>query len=211
MINNLLWTQGIAIALFWILLGMMGYWTHNGIVFFAVIGFLFSLYFFRNPERICKETNPSILVCPADGRVVAVDYDKENGFEGYARKVSIFLSPLDVHVQWVPYGGTVKHITYRKGQFIAAYVPKSSEYNERNDVEITTPTGDTFLVRQIAGMVARRICWWIKPGDILARGEKYGMIRFGSRVDILLPAHVKINVCVGEYVYGGQTVLGKWL
>jgi phosphatidylserine decarboxylase len=207
--HNLIWTEGIYIFLFTVIAGIILYKIYPWLTILAVGFFLFSFYFFRNPERVCPATNdPKILVCPADGHVVAIE-TIDDPTAGTVQKISIFLSPLDVHVQWTPIAGTIEQVNYRPGKFIVAYAPKSSEINERNDIIIATADNQKILVRQIAGIVARRICCWVHGGEQLPACSKYGMIRFGSRVDTLLPLDTKLDVAMGQYVYGGQTVLGK--
>ena len=152
-------------------------------------------------------SDENVIICPADGRVVDV---QQGDFNGYAQRVSIFLSPLDVHVQWAPFTGVAQDIIYKKGTFSMAFLPKSSELNERNDVVFVDEHQRLVVVRQIAGTIARRICCWISSGDSVVAGDKYGMIRFGSRVEIFLPAKVHISVQKSERVYGGQTVLGSF-
>jgi len=210
--SNLLWSEGLAIATVLGIVGIVSFFFFRPL-FYVIVGFfLFSLYFFRNPERTCQAalTDSSVLVCPADGKVVAISRDANNGFEGFAQRISIFLSPLDVHVNWTPIAGVTKKITYKPGAFKIAFLPKASELNERNDLLLESSDGKTILVRQIAGLVARRICCWVTEGERVAFGQKYGMIRFGSRVDIFLPENVKLDIGVGQRVYGGQTVLGRW-
>jgi len=210
--NNLLWTYGMPIVIILAAVAIFGMLFFKPLTYVALGFFIFSFYFFRNPVRICKEAvdNPSVLICPADGKVVDIVYDKNKGLDGYAQRVSIFLSAFDVHVNWAPISGTVKEVKYKKGAFKLAFLPKSSELNERNDLLLLGQNGKTIKVRQIAGLVARRICCWVSKGEHIRGGDKYGMIRFGSRVDIFLPEDVKLNVGVGQRVYGGQTVLGRW-
>ncbi|KKP27257.1 MAG: Phosphatidylserine decarboxylase proenzyme [candidate division TM6 bacterium GW2011_GWF2_30_66] len=210
--NNLLWTQGLPIVLVLAAVAIFSIIFFRPLLVLVLLFFIFSVYFFRNPERVCNEAinDQSVLVCPSDGKVIAVEYDKDNGFEGYTQKVSVFLSAFDVHVNWVPTSGLVQEVKYRTGTFKFAFLPKSSEFNERNDLLLLCTNGKTIKVRQIAGMVARRICCWVGDGDNLERGYKYGMIRFGSRMEIFLPETVKLSVGVGDRVYGGQTVLGRW-
>ena len=210
--NNLLWTQGMPIVIVLVALAAFSLLFFKPLFYVVLAFFLFSVYFFRNPDRICKEAldDVSVLICPADGKVVDIVYDKDNNLEGYSQRVSIFLSAFDVHVNWAPISGAVKEVKYKKGAFKVAFLPKSSELNERNDLLILGQNGKTIKVRQIAGLVARRICCWVKKGDMLKAGDKFGMIRFGSRVDIFLPKEVAVQVSIGQRVYGGQTVLGKW-
>lgn len=211
--NNLLWSQGRSIVVICSLLAGISLLLFPPFIYVVFSFFIFSVYFFRNPQRVCTAAvdNDTLIVCPADGKVVDIQYDAKNGFEGYAQKISIFLSPLDVHVNWVPFAGTVEKMQYRPGAFLCAFVPKSSELNERNDLVFKRLSGkETILVRQIAGTVARRICWWVKTHDKVRVGDTFGMIRFGSRVDILFPANVTLNLTLGQRVYGGQTLCGMW-
>lgn len=210
--SNLLWSEGAALLGIILVIGLIGKLFFRPMMYLSTVLFLFSFYFFRNPTRVCVEAlhNRNVLVCPADGRVVSVSYDKEGLFDGYTQRISIFLSPFDVHVNWAPMAGNVSKILYRPGTFMMAFLPKSSEYNERNDLALQDEEGRMLVVRQIAGTIARRICCWVETGQTLAVGEKYGMIRFGSRVDILLPDGVDLVVGLGQKVLGGETILGYW-
>jgi len=211
--TNLLWTAGAPIAAVLVALGILSFVFFRPALYVVAALALFSIWFFRNPERVCQQglRDASVLVCPSDGKVIDIQYDEGKKFDGYERRVSIFLSAFDVHVNWIPMAGVVKKITYRPGEFAFAFLPKSSEKNERNDLLLSDASGKTILVRQIAGTVARRICCWVKEGQDVAFGQKYGMIRFGSRIDLLLPKEVEVAVGVGQRVYGGQTVLGRWI
>lgn len=209
--RNLLWSQGKEVLIGCLVVGAVGAIISSKVLITVALGaFLFSLYFFRNPHRICEEAlqNDRIVVAPSDGEVVAIEKIEE-GFVGLATRISIFLSPLDVHVQWIPLQGIVEQIIYRPGKFVVAYAPKSSEINERNDIYLRTTEGVKLVVRQIAGFVARRICCWVKPQTQVQVGDKYGMIRFGSRVDVIVPRETKIAVKVGDRVYGGHTALAE--
>lgn len=208
--SNLLWTCGLPIAIFIAILFVIALF-YKPLLLVVIPFFIFSFYFFRNPERQCIErlTDPNVFISPADGKVVDVAFDPHNGFDGYARRISIFLSPLDVHVNWVPVDGVIEAINYRPGKFLVAFAPKSSTINERNDLVISV-RGKSIIVRQIAGFIARRICWWVNKDEAIVAGQKYGMIRFGSRVDLLLPADVDILVAVGDRVQGGCSVIAKW-
>lgn len=210
--TNLLWTEGGAIAAVLALLCIVGWRWFKPLAVISLLMLIFCFYFFRNPERICPETaqDPTVIICPADGTIIDLAYDKHAAFESYEQKVSIFLSPLDVHVNWMPVSGLVTKIAYTPGSFMPAYLPKSSEYNEHNDVYIRLDNGRSLMVRQIAGFIARRIRCWIQEGRSVHAGDKYGMIRFGSRVDVYLPASANIEVGMGQRVYGGKTVLGRW-
>lgn len=209
--SNLLWSEGFYILVWLIIASLMSFIFYRPLFYAGLLFIVFSLYFFRNPERRCIAalSDASVLVCPADGTVVDIQYNAANNLDGYAQKVSIFLSPFDVHVNWTPMAGVIQDVVYRPGTFSMAFLPKSSELNERNDI-IIRDNGKKITVRQIAGTIARRICCWVIPGQDVPLGYKYGMIRFGSRVDILLPDNVTLAVGVGQKVCGGHTVLGRW-
>ncbi len=209
--NNLLWTEGWIIILI-ALIGMGIGWYYSKLIFGVSLFLLcFSFYFFRNPDRVCPSSGNikrnALIVAPADGVIVAIKNDLRK-VEGYAQRISIFLSLFDAHVTWAPVSGIVKDVQYSPGCFTLAYRPKSSLLNEHNDIVIERLDGSMVKVRQIAGSVARRIRCWVHPGDKLDVCNKVGMIRFGSRVDLFLPAGVTLQVRVGQQVYGGQTLLG---
>lgn len=172
---------------------------------FILLGF-FVLYFFRDPNRVIP-SDPDAVVSPADGHVVEVVDEDWDGRPG--RRISIFLSVMDVHVNRAPVAGCVRRVEYRPGRFHAAWAAKASTDNEQNVFSIETRAGVIFF-KQIAGLIARRVVAWKKEGDVVARGERVGMIRFGSRVDVWLPADSKILVSRGQKVAGGSSVLAKW-
>ncbi len=173
-----------------------------GLLFLA--GAFLVLNFFRDPEREIP-ADPRAVVSPADGRVVQV---AEESFEGRpVRRVSIFMSLLDVHVNRSPIAGTVRNVIYRKGSFRIASQEAASVENEQNVFAVEGEQG-TVVVKQIAGLLARRIVFWKRPGDALARGERVGLIKFGSRVDVLVDPNVEIRVKVGDHVGGGSSILG---
>lgn len=169
---------------------------------------LFSLWFFRNPDRT-PPSGEGIVVSPADGRIV---YSGESPPGRYAlvagKKVSIFMSPFDVHVNRAPVTGQVASVRYHAGAFHVASVDKASLMNEQTGVAIVTPGGRTVTYVQIAGMVARRIVCDLKEGDAVRQGQRVGMIRFGSRVDLYLPAEVRLSVASGDRVRAGESVIG---
>ncbi len=169
-----------------------------------LIAALFVLNFFRNPERNIP-AEPGALVSPADGRVVQIT---EEEFEGQRmQRLSIFMSPLDVHVNRSPIAGTVRKVRYTPGAFRVASRAEASVENEQNTFTIEGEQG-TVHVKQIAGALARRIVFWKRPGDQLARGERVGLIKFGSRVDVLAEAGTEWRVRVGDSVKAGSTILG---
>jgi len=164
---------------------------------------LFVLNFFRDPERT-SPSDPCVIVSPADGRVVQV---AEESFEGRSlRRVSIFMSPVDVHVNRSPVAGTVRDVVYQKGRFGIASSERASAENEQNVFTLESAAG-LVVVRQIAGLLARRIVFWKRVGDPLERGERVGLIKFGSRVDVLLDPTLELRVRVGDRVRAGSAVL----
>jgi phosphatidylserine decarboxylase len=166
---------------------------------------LASLGFFRDPDRVPPALAHAVLA-PADGRVTSVE-DAVDAFVGPAARISIFLSPLDVHVNRAPIAGLVVDTAYTPGRFMAAYKPDAGEVNERCSLHLQ---GDSarVTVTQVAGVVARRIVCRVGPGDKLAAGERFGMIRFGSRTDCYVPRGTDIRVAVGDRVRAGVTVIG---
>jgi phosphatidylserine decarboxylase len=172
-------------------------------VFFLLLALLV-LNFFRDPERQVT-LEPEAVVSPADGRVVQI---VEEDFEGrLVRRVSIFMSPLDVHVNRSPIAGSVRQVAYHKGRFRVASQPLASIENEQNVFTVEGEQG-TVVVKQIAGMLARRIVFWKRPGDALRRGERVGLIKFGSRVDVLVHPEVDLCIKVGDHIHAGSSILG---
>lgn len=169
---------------------------------------VFLAYFFRDPYRE-SPAGKNLVLAPADGRIIKIEKAYEPHFiKSETLKVSIFLSLFDVHVTRSPYGGIIPLCRYIPGGFIAAYKEEASSRNERNLIGIETDRGK-LLVVQVAGMVARRIVCWIKPGDKIERGERIGMIKFGSCTELYIPSGVKLQVKEGDRVRGGETVLGE--
>ena len=171
---------------------------------FAVVALAF-LGFFRDPDRTAPDL-PGAVLAPADGRVMVIT-EALDSWVGPAVRVSIFLSPLDVHVNRAPIGGLVKNVEYVAGRFLAAYRPEASEQNERCAMSLD---GDRarLTVTQISGVLARRIVCRVRPGDTVRAGERYGLIRFGSRTDLVLPRGTDLRVQVGDRVRGGESVMG---
>lgn len=178
----------------------------------AIGGLVFTLYFFRDPERTPpSDAMESGLLAPADGRVVEiVEEDDSVYIEGAARRISIFLSPLDVHVNRVPARGVIEYERYRPGEYLVAWHPKASEKNERSEFGLRHPSGVKVLFKQIAGAVARRIEYDITEGDTVTAGQRFGIVKFGSRMDVLVPPHVDLTLNEGDHVRAGETVIG-WL
>ena len=180
----------------------MGWWAAAGV--FAVVALAF-LGFFRDPERT-PSALPGAVLAPADGRVMAIA-EVTDPWVGPAVRVSIFLSALDVHVNRAPIGGLVKNVEYVAGRFLAAYRPEASEQNERCTVSLEGETARV-AVRQIAGVLARRIVCRARPGETLGTGERFGLIRFGSRTDLVVPRGTQVRIAVGDRVRGGESVMG---
>ncbi len=177
-------------------------WTGGILVFLAA----FILYFFRDPERIVP-ADPAVVVSPADGRVMEI-VDQAMGSQP-GRRVSIFLAIWDVHVNRAPLAGRILKLEYRPGRFLAAMRSRASAENEQNVIHLSTERGEIVL-KQIAGWIARRVLCWKAEGDTVALGERVGMIRFGSRVDIWLPLEAEIVVRPGQHVAGGSSILARW-
>jgi phosphatidylserine decarboxylase len=196
------WPFVLPVAAAACIMAMMG-WAAAATVF-AVVALAF-LAFFRDPERTPPDV-PGAVLAPADGRVMVIT-EALDPWVGPAVRVSIFLSPLDVHVNRAPIGGLVKNVEYVAGRFLAAYRPEASEQNERCAVSLD---GDRarVTVTQISGVLARRIVCRVRPGDVLRGGERYGLIRFGSRTDLVVPRGTELRVRVGERVRGGESVMG---
>jgi phosphatidylserine decarboxylase len=177
-------------------------------VLFGIVA-LFMVYFFRDPERTVPD-QPDAVVSPADGRVlIAGEAEPGSAPPGAWKQISIFLSPLDVHINRIPIGGRVTRVEYTPGRFLAAYRPESARVNERNDVWIERD-GGTVMCRQVVGVLARRLVCRVAPGAVVRTGERYGLMKFGSRIDLYLPPHVTLRVAVGDRVRGGETVVATW-
>ncbi len=184
----------------------------TGLKAFALLSLgitIFICYFFRDPDRVCPEVEGGVI-SPADGKVVFAGPVENNPYLGGAcQKISVFMSVFNVHVNRIPYDGKVKAIDYFPGKFFNASLDKASTDNERNAVTVELKDGRCYTFVQIAGLIARRIICGIKVGDNVSRGTRYGMICFGSRLDIYLPEDAKINVSNGEKVMAGFTVIAN--
>jgi phosphatidylserine decarboxylase len=176
----------------------------------SVILFLMVFNFFRCSTRIITDHQQGMIVAPADGKVVVIEEVMENEYLQEKRlQVSIFMSIFNAHVNWVPCDGKVIHSSHQDGRFRAAYLPKSSVENERSNVIIEQPGGEKILVRQIAGAMARRIATYMEEGQECRVNQQLGFIRFGSRVDLFLPLHTKIDVKLGDHVKGNHTIIAQ--
>jgi len=180
---------------------------------YALSGFLLLavLQFFRNPVRAIAR-DESVVLCPADGKVVVIEETEETEyFKDKRLQVSVFMSPLNVHVNRNPIAGVVSYFKYHPGKFLVAWHPKSSTDNERTTVVVKHKSGVEVLFRQVAGALARRIVWYVKESDQVDQGEEFGFIKFGSRVDLFLPLGTKADVNIGDKVVGGKTVIAQLL
>ena len=200
----------------WFIIFMMAFIT----AVFALLGLaipalsglaltIFVCFFFRDPDRRAPAT-PNTLVSPADGKVIfAGEVEDTPFFSGKSMKISIFMTVFNVHVNRMPCAGVVERIKYHSGKFFAAHLPKASLDNEHNAIFIETPEGKKVCVVQIAGLIARRIICYVQAGDDMPRGERFGIICFGSRVDLYLPPESNVTVAKGAKVQAGSSVLGQ--
>jgi len=190
------------------------FWSHQWLtILLALASFLFFcviVLFFRNPDRTLTRDDHKVFA-PADGKIVVIEeVDEIEYFHDKRIQVSIFMSPLNVHVNRYPVSGTVTYTKYHPGKYLVAWHPKSSLLNERSTTVIQAPNGQEILVRQIAGCIARRIVSYPKVGEQAVQGTDLGFIKFGSRVDIFLPLDAKINVDLEQVVKGNRTVIADW-
>jgi phosphatidylserine decarboxylase len=185
---------------------------YGGLYFFAtimgILGF-FIIYFFRDPERISDAPDNAILT-PADGRVLNIRdiKDSDNPLREPAIKVSVFMSVFNVHINRAPMSGRISKIVYNPGRFFSANLDKASEQNENNKITLDTKKGGRVVFVQIAGLIARRIVCWINEHDYVKAGQRFGLIRFGSRLDIYLPAESRVIIQPKERVKAGETIIG---
>ena len=206
-------TMGVVFFVVFILIVISIFLSSNYVriplILLAIFLTVFTLNFFRDPERKTPEKS-NIVVSPADGRVLFVKEVIDDKFlNSKAKMVSIFMSPLNVHVNRIPISGKVDYVKYIQGEYIAAFEDKASERNERNEIGITSPAGKVFFT-QIAGFVARRIISDLKVGDSVSIGNRFGMIKFGSRVDIIVPEQWQVKVKKDDNVTAGETILFEY-
>jgi phosphatidylserine decarboxylase len=181
----------------------------NSVIVISIIFYLLILQFFRIPVFEVQKNEKQVL-SPADGKVVVIEETEETEYLKSKRKqISVFMSPINVHVNLMPVAGEISYFKYHPGKYLVAWHPKSSTENERTTVVAKMKNGTEILFRQIAGALARRIKWYVKEGQPLRQGDEFGFIKFGSRVDIFLPMDAKIIVKVGDVTKGGKTVLAE--
>ena len=208
-------TIAISVLFIFVVNASVEYWYGENLWlrwFVYVLSFLLFvtvLQFFRNPSRIFSNGD-NLVICPADGKVVVIEETEEGEyFKDKRLQVSIFMSPVNVHINRNPISGIVKFFKYHPGKYLAAWNPKSSTENERTTTVVEHKNGTPILFRQIAGALARRIVWYIKEGDEVVQTEQFGFIKFGSRVDIFLPIGTDVKLVLGQVVKGGITVLAE--
>ncbi len=181
----------------------------NSTILISILFYLLILQFFRNPV-FSITPNTSHVLAPADGKVVVIeDTDETEYLKTKRKQVSIFMSPVNVHVNRAPVSGVVSFFKYHPGKYLVAWHPKSSTENERTTVAVRMSNGVEILFRQIAGALARRIKWYVQEGQPIEQGQEFGFIKFGSRVDIFLPLDAKITVKVGDITKGGRTIIAE--
>ena len=177
-------------------------------VLFCVLT-LFTTFFFRDPSREIVY-NENLILSPADGKVINIERIENSEFiGGSATKISIFLSVFDVHINRIPASGKIEYIKYNPGEFHIAYTDKASELNEQTEIGMTTENGNKIIFKQIAGIIARRIVYYIDKGDVVDAGARFGMIRFGSRVEIYLPDVYQLRIKQGDKVSGGSSIIAE--
>ena len=209
--NLLIYTFIILLFLNWVLFRV----TNKSLLFYFILLFSIGIFillvnFFRCPTRKFINQSQGAVVAPADGTVVVIEEVMENEFMHEKRlQVSIFMSIFNAHVNWIPCDGKIIHTSHQNGRFLAAYLPKSSMENERSNIIIERTNGEQILVRQIAGAVAQRIATYIKTGQECHINQQLGFIKFGSRVDLFLPLHTKVEVKMGDRVKGNQSVIAQ--
>jgi phosphatidylserine decarboxylase len=209
---------GLLLSLFTFLfiVNLIIYYTiGKGVIFYTVISvstglFLLILNFFRSPSRRFPYDSEGLVIAPADGTIVAIEEVVEREYFNEKRlQISVFMSIFNVHANWFPVNGTVKHVAYHPGRFRAAYLPKSSTENERSTIVLTTRHGIEVLTRQIAGAMARRIVTYAKENERSHVDEQMGFIKFGSRVDVFLPVGTEVLVEMDQKVTGNQTPIAR--
>ena len=198
---------GVIVATIWVLLCNSMLWLNVLLSIIPLIFLYLIIQFFRVPNRTTAG-NSSDVICPADGKVVVIERVFEPEFiKQDCIQISIFMSPLNVHANYVPIAGNVVYTKYHKGSYLVAWHPKSSTENERSTMVIETSSKKSVLVRQIAGALARRICFYARPDHAYEKGDEFGFIKFGSRVDVFLPLDAQIKVSIGQKVKNREDIL----
>jgi phosphatidylserine decarboxylase len=211
--HRLILTIFIILALlgagFYLVFPVFIYW--HGLFYLALLlFFVWTVMFFRSPSRELT-LDENTVVCPADGRIVVVEETREEEyFHAPMRKVSIFMSPLNVHLNRNPASGNILYFRYHSGKYLLAYNPKSSTLNERTSIAMETANGHPLMIRQVAGFLARRIVCYIRESNSVRQGSEFGFIKFGSRVDVYMPLDAEVLVRIGDKVKGGVTEMARF-
>ncbi len=200
----------VAISLVLIAIGWwLGSWPQW--LFFGLAVFIsgFTVYFFRDPDRVIPQ-DPNLLISPADGKVILIQRVVEpNYLKEEVTQVSIFLSPMNVHVNRIPMSGMVEYSMYHPGEYLVAWHEKASLLNERAEFGVRHASGAKMYFKQITGFIARRITFHINEGDAVTAGDRFGIMKFGSRMDLLIPDSIQLNVNIGDITVAGETILGR--
>ncbi len=192
-----------------LLISLLGLWLGGPVLLMGLVATVFFAYFFRDPERPVPSA-AEVVISPADGQIIALATEREEVFlKQPAQKLSIFMNIFDVHVNRAPVAGQVLGLHYQPGRYLAANRPEASAQNEQLAVHLRTPDQQDVVMVQIAGLIARRIITYLREGDEVDRGERVGLICFGSRVDLYLPATYQLQVTIGQKVKAGSSILGR--
>jgi phosphatidylserine decarboxylase len=201
---------GFRFILAGLIIFLLGFWAGWFFTLLGLVLTVFFIYFFRDPERTAP-AGPGLLISPADGRIIVLERAREETFlKQSVQKLSIFMNVFDVHVNRAPVAGRVQGMAYRPGRYLAANRPEAPDQNEQLAVHLKTAEGVEVVMVQIAGLLARRIVPYVQEGDDLDRGERVGLICFGSRVDLYFPEQCRVQVRVGQKVKAGSSILGRW-
>ncbi len=208
------YTVGTIAIIVLVLIVLAFFLNHSTVKYILIIVpsifLIFTLYFFRDPNRNIPD-NKNLLLSPADGKIISIkSIDFLDSFNSKARKISIFMSPLNVHVNRIPIDGKVEYLRYKPGKYIVAFDEKASDNNERMEIGLNTNFGKVLFV-QIAGFIARRIVCTLEMNQSVIAGERFGMIKFGSRIDVYFPDNAELLISEGESVYAGETALAKFI
>lgn len=207
--NDLFAREGRNTILLAIVLCMASWYAHTALGILSSLWLGFCLNFFRNPRRVAEPLNHGLL-SPADGKIILITQTEEKTFlKQKCQKISIFMSPLDVHVNRAPVSGEVKNVSYQSGKFLAAFDENASDHNERFASHVVSNNGENIVFVQIAGWLARRIINYLQPAGTVEQGKIFGLIKFGSRMDIYFPASYTIKVSMGQKVQAGKTWLAQ--
>lgn len=201
---------GYRFILLGLIIFLLGFWAGWLFYVLGLVLTLFFVYFFRDPERAVPAA-PGLVVSPADGRIIALERVREEHFlKQAAQKLSIFMNVFDVHVNRAPVTGQVNAMMYQPGRYLAANRPEAPDQNEQLAIHLRTADGASVVMVQIAGLLARRIISYVQEGENLDRGERVGLICFGSHVDLYLPEQCQLQVRIGQKVKAGSSILGRW-